>query len=80
VEKGAVAIRERGRVSNMREMLNRATSGGLSPAERIVLRGQVACLAAKVARLNADLGREVAALSPMALGARDGASATAFME
>lgn len=78
--KGAVAVRERGRVSNMREMIRKSTSGGLSPAERIALRGEVACLAAKVARLNAHLGREVVALSPMALGARDGVSATAVME
>ena len=67
---------EAGRVSHARALLAQAVETGLTPAETILLRGELACLAARVARVNARAGREVVTLSRLSRVAKDGLAAS----
>lgn len=64
-----------GRVAHVRAMLGKCESVGLTPSETIMLRGEVAGLAAKIARVNARIGRDAVSLSSFARNA--GAAAVA---
>ncbi len=64
----AVAVKGSG-VTQTRELLRKAAAGRLSADDTARLRGEMAGLAEKVARLNARFGRQVASLSEAALSA-----------
>ena len=73
--KTARVLRQRaGRISRTRGVLEKAVSEGLSSSESIMLKGDLACLSARVARVNARVGRDVVALSAYALLAKGPAS------
>ena len=55
-----------GKIARIRKGLEKSESVGLNASEMIVLRGEIAGLAAKVARVNALAQREVVSLSSFA--------------
>jgi hypothetical protein len=74
--KGASTLEGKmGRVAHVRTMLGKSESVGLTPSETIILRGEVASLAARIARANARIGRDAVSLSSFAKNA--GATAVA---
>jgi len=62
----AAARAKASRVAGTRALLEKAVSAGISPEENIILKGDLAHLSARVARLNAFFGRDVVELSPFA--------------
>ena len=76
--KGEHVLRQgHGRMGRTRAMLEKAVGEGMSPSESIMLKGDLACLAARIAKVNARVGREVVSLSPYARLAKDPAAAIA---
>jgi hypothetical protein len=66
------AVREgTGRVARMRGLLEKSVATGLSTSESIVLKGEIASLSARIARVNALVGRDVVSLGAYARVARD---------
>ena len=74
----ASAVREgTGRVARMRGLIEKSVTTGLSTSESIMLKGEIAALSAKIARVNALAGRDVVSLGAYARVARDAGAAVA---
>lgn len=65
VEEGKGMAGQR-RMSRVRLLLGKAAAGGLSGGERILLKGELARIAALVARVNTLAGGEAVRLGPYA--------------
>jgi hypothetical protein len=66
-----------GRIGRMRGLLEKSVTAGLTTSESIMLKGEIASLAAKVARVNALAGRDVVSLGAYARVAKDAGVAVA---
>ena len=66
------AVEEKqGQMSRMRSLLAKAVTEGLTPSERIYLKGDIARLNERIAKVNDRIGGEVATVSPYVKIARD---------
>lgn len=78
MDKETIAVENQtGKMAGIRASLARASEGALSASEATILKGQLASLEAAIARVNARVGREVAAFSTYSLMAKDMPSAVA---
>jgi hypothetical protein len=66
-----------GRIARMRGLIEKSVTTGLSTSESIMLKGEIASLSARIARVNGLVGRDVVSLGAYARVAKDANAAVA---